>query len=50
MFNEEELILIKSCLLTAKETIRLFPFKKENLKNKIKEIDNTVNKINSFLN
>lgn len=50
MFNEEELILIKSCLLTTKETLRMLPFKKENLKNKIKEIDNTLNKINSFLN
>lgn len=45
MFNEEELLLIKSCLLTTKETIRLLPFKKENLKNKIKEIDNLLDKI-----
>lgn len=50
MFNEEELLLLKSCLLTTKETIRILPFKKECLKNKIKQIDNTLNKINSFLN
>lgn len=50
MFNEKELLLIKSCLLVSKDTLSLFPFKKETLKNKIKEIDNTLNKINSFLN
>ena len=44
MFNEEELLLIKSCLLTTKETIRLLPFKKENIKNKINEIDKLLQK------
>ena len=44
MFNEEELLLIKGCLLTAKETFKLLPFKKENIKNKIKEIDKLLEK------
>ena len=45
MFCDEELILIKSCLLTTKETFKLLPFKKENIKNKIKEIDDLLEKI-----
>lgn len=44
MFNEEELKIIKGCLLTTKETFKLLPFKKENVKNKIKEIDNLLKK------
>ena len=44
MFNEEELLLIKGCLLTTKETFKLLPFKKENIKNKIKEIDKLLEK------
>lgn len=45
MFDKEELLLIKSCLLTTKETLRMLPFKKDNLKNKIKEIDNLLKRI-----
>lgn len=44
MFDEEELKIIKGCLLTTKETFKLLPFKKENIKNKIKEIDNLLKK------
>ena len=44
MFNEEEMLLIKGCLLTTKETFKLLPFKKENIKNKIKEIDKLLEK------
>ena len=45
-FSYDELKLIKSCLLTTKETFKLLPFKKENIKNKIKEIDELLDKIN----
>lgn len=44
MFNEQELLLIKGCLLTTKETFKLLPFKNENIKNKIKEIDKLLEK------
>lgn len=49
MFSDEELKVIKSCLLTTKETFKLLPFKRENIKNKIKEIDNLLEKIDIFL-
>ncbi len=45
MFSDQELILIKNCLLTTKETFKLLPFKKENIKNKVKEIDDLLEKI-----
>lgn len=44
MFNEEEMKLIKGCLLTTKEIFKLLPFKKENIKNKINEIDKLLEK------
>lgn len=44
MFNEEEMKLIKGCLLTTKETFKLLPFKNENIKNKINEIDKLLEK------
>lgn len=44
MFNEEEMKLIKGCLLTTKETFKLLPFKKENIKIKINEIDKLLEK------
>lgn len=44
MFTEEELNLIKGCLLITKETFKFLPFKKENIKNKIKEIDKLLEK------
>lgn len=45
MFNDEELRLIKGCLLTTKETFKCIPFKNKDIKNKIKEIDNLLNKM-----
>ena len=44
MFNEEELKIIKGCLLTTTETFKLMPFKKQNIKDKITEIDNLLKK------
>lgn len=39
MFNQEELKLIKGCLLTTKETFKCIPLKSQEIKNKIKQID-----------
>ena len=50
MFNNEELILIKSCLLSIKDFLSISPLKKENMKNKIKEINDLLNKINVIQN
>ncbi len=44
MFNEEELKLIKGCLLTTKETFKCIPFKSKDIKDKIKEIDELLKK------
>lgn len=44
MFNEEELKLIKGCLLTTKETFKCIPFKNKDIKLKIKQIDNLLEK------
>jgi len=44
MFTNEDLILIKGCLLTTKESFKLLPFKNENIKNKMQEIDNLLKK------
>lgn len=44
MFNEEELKIIKGCLLTTKETFKFIPFKSKVIKNKIIEIDNLLKK------
>lgn len=44
MFNEEELKLIKGCLLTTKETFKCIPFKNNDIKEKIVQIDNLLEK------
>lgn len=44
MFNEEELKIIKGCLLTTRETFKCIPFKSKDIKNKIIEIDNLLKK------
>ena len=44
MFNNEELKIIKGCLLTTKETFKCIPFKSKDIKNKIIEIDNLLKK------
>lgn len=44
MFNEEELKLIKGCLLTTKETFKCIPFKNNDMKEKIKQIDELLKK------
>ena len=46
MFNEEELKLIKGCLLTTKETFKCMPFKNNDIKNKIKQIEELLIKFN----
>lgn len=38
-FTQEELKLIKGCLLTTKETFKCIPFKNKEIKNKIQQID-----------
>lgn len=38
-FTQEEINLVKGCLLTTKETFKCIPFKNQDIKNKIKEID-----------
>lgn len=43
--TQEELKLIKGCLLTTKETFKLVPFKNNDIKEKIKQIDNVLEKI-----
>lgn len=45
MFNEEELKLIRGCLLTTKETFELLPYKKKYLKIQIQQINNILKKI-----
>lgn len=44
MFNEEEMKLIKCCLLTTKETFKCIPFKSKDMKEKMKQIDNLLKK------
>lgn len=39
-FTKEDLILIRGCLLTTRETFKCIPFKNQDIKNKIKKIDN----------
>lgn len=39
MFNQEEIKLIKGCLLTTKETFKCIPFKSKDIKEKMKQID-----------
>ena len=43
-FTQEELKVIKGCLLTTKETFKLIPFKNNDIKEKIKQIDTILNK------
>ena len=42
---QEEIKLIKGCLLTTKETFKLVPFKNNDIKEKIKQIDTVLKKI-----
>lgn len=42
---QEEIKLIKGCLLTTKETFKLVPFKNNDIKEKIKQIDTVLEKI-----
>ena len=44
MFNEEELKIIKVCLLTTKETFKCIPFKSKDIKEKMQQIDNLLKK------
>lgn len=39
-FTEEDLILIRGCLLTTRDTFKCIPFKNQDIKNKIEKIDN----------
>ncbi len=39
-FNSEELKVIKGCLLTTKETLKLVPFKNSSMKKTLAQIDN----------
>lgn len=43
-FTQEDLKLIKGCLLTTKETFKCIPFKNQDIKNKIKQIDKLLEK------
>ena len=36
--SEEEIKLIKGCILTAQETLKCIPFKNKDIKNKIEQI------------
>lgn len=45
-FNEDELKLIKGCLLTTKEAFKMTPLKNQTIKNKIIEIENLLKKFN----
>lgn len=45
-FTDDELRLIKGCLLTTKETFKLMPFKTNDVKNKILDIDKLLKKFN----
>lgn len=42
--TQDDLKLMKGCLLTAKETFNLIPFKNKDIKNKIKQIDELLQK------
>jgi len=44
MFTDDELKLIKGCLLTTKETFKCIPFKNKDIKDKIIQIDNLLKK------
>lgn len=40
--TEEEIKLLKGCILTAKETLKCIPIKNKNIKNKIEEIEKLI--------
>ncbi len=42
--SQEDLKLIKGCLLTTKETFKCIPFKNKDIKHKITQIDNVLQK------
>lgn len=42
--TQEELKIIKGCLLTTKETFKCIPFKNKDIKNKIEQIDELLKK------
>ena len=42
--TQEDLMLIKGCLLTTKETFNLLPLKNKDIKNKITQIDKLLTK------
>lgn len=42
--TQEDLKLIKGCLLTTQETFKLVPFKNQSIINKIKQIDEVLQK------
>lgn len=46
LFTNDELKLIKGCLLTTKETFKMIPFKDKTIKNKIIEIEKLLKKFN----
>ena len=43
--TQEDVKLIKGCLLTTKETFKAIPFKTDKIKNTILQIDNLLKKI-----
>lgn len=43
--SKEDLKIIKGCLLTTRETFKCIPFKSNDIKNKMKQIDEVLNKI-----
>lgn len=45
MFNQEELKLIKGCLLTTNETFKCIPFKNNDIKIKMKQINELLKKL-----
>ena len=46
MFNEEELKIIKGCLLTTNETFKIIPFKDKKTKETMLAITNLLKKFN----
>lgn len=43
-FTQEELRIIRGCLLTTRETFKCIPFKNKDTKNKITQIDEILKK------
>lgn len=43
--TQEDLRIIKGCLMTTKETFKCTPLKNKDMKNKIIQIDNVLQKI-----